>query len=102
MKKFVLKLVLANDAMQTTDDICTALETTIQKVRRFGVENIHNRKKHIRDINGNVIGRFQTVDKEEITEGSADCPNHSFCKANFTPNCWNTKCPDHDEQKEAQ
>jgi hypothetical protein len=63
MRKFVLKLVMENEAMQTNEDVCNALRTAIEKVERFGVDNLHNRKKHIRDINGNVVGRLQIVDK---------------------------------------
>jgi hypothetical protein len=64
MRKFVLKLIMENDAMQTSEDIIRSLGIAQEKVERFGVADITNRKKHIRDINGNVVGRLHIVDRE--------------------------------------
>lgn len=58
---FTLTIELGNDAMQTTDDIATALEAVAVQLQRSGAINPEYQQK-VRDRNGNTVGRWEVTE----------------------------------------
>ena len=59
--KFQLEIELGNDAMQTLDDVITALKASRKSLADGGdVLNAHDRDI-LRDENGNTVGSWKVV-----------------------------------------
>ncbi|HET6329215.1 MAG TPA: hypothetical protein VFF76_00370 [Holophagaceae bacterium] len=56
MERFKLSITLGNDAMQTSDDIATALERVAEHMRNGSDGGA------IHDENGNAVGHFEVED----------------------------------------
>jgi hypothetical protein len=57
-QKFVLKIALGNDAMQTPEDVAKALMDVVVKLSTKDTFLLHNRGK-IPDNNGNTVGYWE-------------------------------------------
>ena len=61
MPKFILEITLGNAAMCFPADIARALKFTANVVHHEGIGECTGFPKNIRDINGNVIGKYEVI-----------------------------------------